>query len=285
MEPRLAGLNFKIFDTHNFRLRLLSALVLIPPTLAAVIIGGWFYVAVVVLYSVMGLREWLRMVDPTAHRLVVIIAYIFLLLMIGIGALVLPVLGALVGTVFVLVLFLFAARDHEDRAGWIALGLPYMGGFGLAFLYLRSISGIGRELVYYLLAVVWATDIGAYISGRLIGGPKLAPAISPKKTWAGLVGYGFGGAFWLCCGSFIQDAATTCGERFCDCDRGHFAAGRFVRVLYQKARGREGKWRPHTWPWRRSRPHRRVDFRSHIFCSISGRCTSALAVVVIERQV
>jgi phosphatidate cytidylyltransferase len=55
-------------------------------------------------------------------------------------------------------------------------------------LYLRARPDIGEGLAYYLLAVVWGTDIGAYLFGRLIGGPKLAPAISPSKTWAGLCG-------------------------------------------------------------------------------------------------
>ena len=45
-----------------------------------------------------------------------------------------------------------------------------------------------RTLVLWLVFVVWATDIGGYIVGKSIGGPKLCPAISPKKTWAGLLG-------------------------------------------------------------------------------------------------
>jgi phosphatidate cytidylyltransferase len=47
---------------------------------------------------------------------------------------------------------------------------------------------LGFALALWTLAIVWATDIGAYFAGRAIGGPKLAPVISPNKTWAGLFG-------------------------------------------------------------------------------------------------
>jgi phosphatidate cytidylyltransferase len=53
-------------------------------------------------------------------------------------------------------------------------------------LWLRS--DFERALVIWLIAVVWATDTGAYLVGRKLGGPKLAPAISPGKTWSGLAG-------------------------------------------------------------------------------------------------
>jgi phosphatidate cytidylyltransferase len=68
------------------------------------------------------------------------------------------------------------------------LAIPYFGGFGLALFYLRNIPVSGTGLVYYLLAVVWGTDIGAFAAGKLIGGPKLSPILSPGKTWAGLLG-------------------------------------------------------------------------------------------------
>jgi phosphatidate cytidylyltransferase len=55
-------------------------------------------------------------------------------------------------------------------------------------MWLRQDPQVGLAVTLWILALVWATDTGAYFAGRLIGGPKLAPAISPKKTWSGLLG-------------------------------------------------------------------------------------------------
>jgi phosphatidate cytidylyltransferase len=63
----------------------------------------------------------------------------------------------------------------------------------MAFVILRGESQSGMLTMMWLFAVVWAADICAYFAGRLIGGPRLAPVISPKKTWAGLLGAIAGG--------------------------------------------------------------------------------------------
>jgi len=74
--------------------------------------------------------------------------------------------------------------------GWIAGGVVYIAVPVAAILWLRDQD---RETAFWLLLVVWATDTVAYAAGRLIGGWKLYPRISPRKTWAGLVG-GIAGA-------------------------------------------------------------------------------------------
>jgi phosphatidate cytidylyltransferase len=67
----------------------------------------------------------------------------------------------------------------------------------LALLWLRHQPAFGRETIFWILVCIWATDIGAYFVGRTAGGAKLAPRISPGKTWSGLIG----GMAWAAVGS------------------------------------------------------------------------------------
>ena len=77
------------------------------------------------------------------------------------------------------------ALAGAERAGWIALGALYAGAMLAAPLVIRADATLGFIAMIFLFAVVWATDVAAYFAGRLIGGAKLCPAISPNKTWSG----------------------------------------------------------------------------------------------------
>lgn len=79
-------------------------------------------------------------------------------------------------------------RLCAKRPGWLALGLVCIGLPSWALLYLRALPAGGMETVFWLFASVWAADTAAYGVGRLAGGPKLSPVISPQKTWSGLIG-------------------------------------------------------------------------------------------------
>ena len=72
--------------------------------------------------------------------------------------------------------------------GWYAGGFLYALIAALSLLWIRDRADFGMFIVMWVFIVVWAMDIGAYFTGSAVGGPKLAPAISPGKTWAGFYG-------------------------------------------------------------------------------------------------
>jgi phosphatidate cytidylyltransferase len=106
-------------------------------------------------------------------------------------ALLVFLLGGWWFTLGIIVTGLLALREWDaltpPKRGWSYIGLAYIAVPCASLIWLRGNPG-GLALVLYVTLAVWAADIGAYFSGRYIGGPKLAPAISPSKTWAGLGG-------------------------------------------------------------------------------------------------
>lgn len=80
----------------------------------------------------------------------------------------------------------FIAPDLFGQIVWLAIGVLYIGTAAAGLLFIRL--NIGILTCLWVMATVWSVDIGAYFAGRAIGGPKLAPKISPAKTWAGLGG-------------------------------------------------------------------------------------------------
>lgn len=71
---------------------------------------------------------------------------------------------------------------------WLLAGLIYISLPCIMLIWLRNDPSDGRSFIIWFFCVIWTTDIGAYLFGRSIGGPKLAPKISPNKTWAGFLG-------------------------------------------------------------------------------------------------
>ena len=167
-------------------LRVLAAIVLIPATLAAVFLGGW---AVAVWVGLAGLAmsvEWVQIVHRERFGWRFALHALAITSSLGFAAIERPDLGwtailfcALIGAV--------ASQAREERAIWMILGIVYIATPCLAFVWMRQLRPLGLESVVWLLAVVWTTDSIAYGVGSLAGGPKLAPLVSPKKTWAGAI--------------------------------------------------------------------------------------------------
>ncbi|MCI4663072.1 MAG: phosphatidate cytidylyltransferase [Neomegalonema sp.] len=100
------------------------------------------------------------------------------------------------------------------RGRWTMPGLLMIGAATAAFVTLRDQPRFGLETTLWLVGVVVASDVGGYFAGRLFGGPKLAPKLSPKKTWSGLLGsiglaFLVGGLFsWATTGTYAEEVCT-----------------------------------------------------------------------------
>src|SRR5207249_224756 len=90
--------------------------------------------------------------------------------------------------VLALATIVVAGLAGSARRAWIVAGGAYAGSMLAAPAVLRSDAEFGLVAIVLLFAVVWTTDIMAYFVGRALAGPKLWPAISPKKTWSGAIG-------------------------------------------------------------------------------------------------
>ena len=115
-------------------------------------------------------------------------------MLVFLGALIagLPAVTQLI-LVAALVLAVAIAASLRGASQWEAGGLAYAALSGFSLAYLRGGDHAGLVAILFLFAVVWATDILAYFVGRALGGPKLAPSISPGKTWSGAIGGAVGG--------------------------------------------------------------------------------------------
>lgn len=166
--------------------RIASALVMVPVALAIVWYGGPWIAGLAALAAAIMAWEWGRLVGrstgPTDGLLLGGIAAIPVVL----AAAVAPWFGLLVGLAGILLQHRLAGARNAAPI-WTAAGLAWIIGPCIGFVWLRS-QPVGTATMFWLLAVVWAIDTAAYIAGKTIGGPKLAPRISPKKTWAGLIG-------------------------------------------------------------------------------------------------
>ena len=128
-------------------LRVLSGIILAPVAITLIILGGWFFIAMVALALAVSFCEWANLVNHMPGR-----QYLVLI-----------------------------------------LGGVYLSVCSISYIFLRLGFEQGAWLALCVILAVWASDTGAYFTGRKIGGPKLAPRVSPNKTWAG-----FGGAMFFC---------------------------------------------------------------------------------------
>jgi phosphatidate cytidylyltransferase len=171
-------------EGNNLLLRIVASLVMAPLAIAMAYAGGWLWTGLVTVAAIGLYAEWLAVIGVRNLPLLLL------------GVLVL--LGAawverghftLVNVSIVVALGVaIAAIFSRERRGWAVLGIGYALAASIASSMVRRDPDSGFTALMLVLLVVWATDIGGYFAGRLIGGPKLWPQVSPKKTWAGAIG-------------------------------------------------------------------------------------------------
>ena len=181
--------------SHNLAMRVAAALVLAPLAIATAYAGGWLWTALATLAAIGLYLEWLTVVG-TVREISVTVS----------GSAALAIAGwylaaGRINVSFAVLALGFAVVSllSSEQRRWTAAGFLYAAAAQTASVLVRLDQAEGLVALIFVLLVVWVTDIGGYFAGRGIGGPKLWPAVSPKKTWAG-AGGGFAGSLVIAAG-------------------------------------------------------------------------------------
>jgi phosphatidate cytidylyltransferase len=183
-----------VHDVNPFRLpelggnelilRVCSGLVLAPLALATAYIGNWWFAAFWGIAALGTFWEWNSLMPISDRRSVPTVGALSLVIgvVLAAGGQVIAGLMALAtGTVAT------AALASAQTRLWLVASVPCCGSVATAPIILRADPEYGFASILFLFAIVWGTDIVAYFAGRAMGGPKLLPQVSPKKTWSGAI--------------------------------------------------------------------------------------------------
>ena len=171
-------------SARNLWLRVASAAILAPLAAGAAYLGDWPFTLFWLVAAIAVWWEWVGLVDPAGRHVVLATGACALI----VQAILLETGHSAIAIMVVALGVLAAVVTAGRQSPLVASGIVYASALLVAPVLLRADPVYGLVVILMLFAVVWGTDIGGYFSGRAFGGPKLAPAISPKKTWSGAIG-------------------------------------------------------------------------------------------------
>jgi phosphatidate cytidylyltransferase len=169
----------------DFAQRLVSGLAMGAVAALCTFLGATPFAVLVVVVTILLSWEWGRLVHGREGDMVIAVhaaavggaAVLAAFDKVGLGLLLLPI-GAILATLLTL----------GRSSVFSALGVFYVGLPAVSLIWLRSDPQLGLLAVFFVIVVVVTTDTAGFVAGRLMGGPKLWPRVSPNKTWAGMVG-------------------------------------------------------------------------------------------------
>lgn len=182
---------------RDLRKRALSAAVLGPAAITCIWLGAEPWTALMAIAAAILAWEWVHLCGRQTRSVPGIGVPVFVLAAGTLSVMERPVPALLALLAGFAVTWVMAAahgswprreRVPQQPVGRLAAGVLYIGLAGIALIELRHDNAAGQANVLFLFLVVWASDIGAYMAGRAFGGPKLAPMVSPNKTWSGALG-------------------------------------------------------------------------------------------------
>ena len=169
----------------DFAQRLVSGLAMGAIAALCTVLGMMPFAVLVIVVAMLLSWEWGRLVHGREGDTVIAVhaaaaggaAVLAAFDKVGLGLLLLPI-GAILATLLTL----------GRSSVFSALGVFYVGLPAVSLIWLRSDPQLGLLAVFFVIVVVVTTDTAGFVAGRLMGGPKLWPRVSPNKTWAGMVG-------------------------------------------------------------------------------------------------
>jgi phosphatidate cytidylyltransferase len=174
-------------------IRIFSILVLLPIALSAMWFGGIYFQLMIAAIAGFVSYEWFRIItkyQPIERKLVGFIAFFQSIAFTGalyFYASQHYLISVIFALIFIFAVLLISKRSSGSLLFWWIMGAAVIAIPAYALLWLRDIQDFGREVTFFLFFAIWMTDSIAFLGGNFFKGPKLAPKISPGKTWSGTI--------------------------------------------------------------------------------------------------